>query len=158
MTSDRPEDSLIVADLGNVVPRLFTSVSRHVDNVAQFRELFDLNEWTIHNWEHVEHWSTPWLFGFDRELRHVPRSIAAQTFHDMNLALVRKVKNIFENDVYAHRILREIRLLRILKGHKNIVKLKGIMRPSDPKNFRYLNLVSEYCTQNLMNVIRYNAD
>jgi serine/threonine protein kinase len=53
--------------------------------------------------------------------------------------------------------LREIRLLRILKGHKNIVKLKGIMRPKDAKNFKSLNLVSEYCTQNLMNVIRYNA-
>ena len=74
------------------------------------------------------------------------------------IVAIKKVKNIFENDVYAHRILREIRLLRILKGHKNIMKLKGIMRPNDPKNFRYLNLVSEYCTQNLMNVIRYNAD
>ena len=71
---------------------------------------------------------------------------------------IKKVKNIFENDVYAHRILREIRLLRILKGHKNIVKLRSIMRPSDPKNFKTINLVSEYCTQNLMNVIRYNAE
>ena len=32
------------------------------------------------------------------------------------------------------------------------------MRPSDITNFKSLNLVSEYCTQNLMNVIRYNAD
>ena len=32
------------------------------------------------------------------------------------------------------------------------------MRPSDPKNFKSLNLVMEYCTQNLMNVIRYNSD
>ena len=71
---------------------------------------------------------------------------------------IKKVKNIFENDIYAHRILREIRLLRILKGHKNIMKLTGIMRPSDPKNYKSLNLVSEYCTQNLMNVIRYNAE
>ena len=71
---------------------------------------------------------------------------------------IKKVKNIFENDIYAHRILREIRLLRILKGHKNIVKLKGIMRPSNIKDFKSLNLVSEYCTQNLMNVIRYNAE
>ena len=70
---------------------------------------------------------------------------------------IKKLKNVFESDIYAHRILREIRLLRILKGHKNIMKLKGIMRPSDPKNFKSLNLVSEYCTQNLMNVIRYNA-
>jgi serine/threonine protein kinase len=32
------------------------------------------------------------------------------------------------------------------------------MRPKDTKNFKSLNVVCEYCTQNLMNVIRYNAD
>ena len=31
------------------------------------------------------------------------------------------------------------------------------MRPKDPTNFKYLNIVTEYCTQNLMNVIRYNS-
>ena len=34
---------------------------------------------------------------------------------------IKKVKNVFENDIYAHRILRELKLLRLLKGHKNIV-------------------------------------
>lgn len=65
---------------------------------------------------------------------------------DRDVVAIKKVKNIFENDIYAHRILREIRLLRILRGHKNIVKLKTIMRPSDAKNFKTINLVSEYCT------------
>ena len=65
---------------------------------------------------------------------------------DKEVVAIKKVKNIFESDIYAHRILREIRLLRILRGHKNIVKLKTIMRPSDTKNFKTLNLVSEYCT------------
>lgn len=71
---------------------------------------------------------------------------------------IKKVKNIFQNDVYAHHILRELRLLRILRGHKNIIQLKSLMRPKDPNNFNELNFVFEYCTQNLMNVIRYNAD
>lgn len=83
---------------------------------------------------------------------------APQNKKDKEIVAIKKVKNIFESDIYAHRILREIRLLRILRGHKNIVKLKTIMRPSDTKNFKTLNLVSEYCTQNLMNVIRYNAE
>ena len=33
---------------------------------------------------------------------------------------IKKFKNVFENEIYAHRILREIRLLRILRGHKNV--------------------------------------
>lgn len=85
-----------------------------------------------------------------------PKAVNGQRKY--KVVAIKKVKNIFENDIYAHRILREIRLLRILKGHKNIMKLTGIMRPSDPKNYKSLNLVSEYCTQNLMNVIRYNAE
>ena len=32
------------------------------------------------------------------------------------------------------------------------------MRPSDRQSFDSINLVFEYCTQNLMNVIRFNAD
>lgn len=31
------------------------------------------------------------------------------------------------------------------------------MRPQDQKHFTDLSLVTEYCTQNLMNVIRFNA-
>lgn len=31
------------------------------------------------------------------------------------------------------------------------------MRPTNPKNFNELNIVTEYCTQNLMNVIKLNA-
>jgi hypothetical protein len=30
------------------------------------------------------------------------------------------------------------------------------MRPKDSDNFNDINLVTEYCTQNLMNVIRFN--
>jgi len=32
------------------------------------------------------------------------------------------------------------------------------MRPENPKDFNHLNIVTEYCTQNLMNVIRFNAE
>ena len=34
---------------------------------------------------------------------------------------IKKIKNIFKNDIYDHHILRELRLLRILRGHKNII-------------------------------------
>ena len=44
---------------------------------------------------------------------------------------IKSVHNIFESDMYAHRHLREMKLLRILRGHPNIVKLKTIMRPTD---------------------------
>lgn len=63
---------------------------------------------------------------------------------------------MFCNDTFAHHILREIKLLRILRGHKNIVKLKTIMRPKDSKDFNDLFVVVEHCAQNLMKVIEFN--
>jgi len=69
---------------------------------------------------------------------------------------IKWIKNVFCNDTFAHHILREIKLLRILRGHKNIVKLKTIMRPQDPKTFNDLFVVVEHCAQNLMKVIEFN--
>ena len=39
-----------------------------------------------------------------------------------------------------------------------IVRLKTIMRPADPSNFNSLNLVLEYCANNLMDFIQINGD
>lgn len=32
------------------------------------------------------------------------------------------------------------------------------MRPSNPNDFKELNIVTEYCAQNLMSIIRTNSD
>jgi serine/threonine protein kinase len=42
---------------------------------------------------------------------------------------VKHIHNAFDRTVQAHRLLREIRLMKILRDHPNIVKLKTIMRP-----------------------------
>ena len=49
--------------------------------------------------------------------------------------MIKKIKNLFMNEKSAHRFLRELKILRILRGHRNIVKLLTIMRPSDSINF-----------------------
>jgi len=56
------------------------------------------------------------------------------------------VKDIFQSDAQAHRVLRELRLLRLLRDHPNIVKLLSIMRPKDTTKFNSLNIVTDYCT------------
>jgi len=47
---------------------------------------------------------------------------------------VKKIKNIFQNEIYAHRILRELRLLRLLKGHKNVSKNFDLKKVSGCEN------------------------
>ncbi len=49
---------------------------------------------------------------------------------------------MFDNVADAHRILREITLLRLLK-HPDIVEIKHIMLPADPNTFKDLYVVFE---------------
>ena len=48
---------------------------------------------------------------------------------------IKCIQNVFDSSRYAHRILREIKLMKLLRGHPNIVKLKNIMRPRDTADF-----------------------
>ena len=58
---------------------------------------------------------------------------------------IKKINKVFINEKNAHKFLRELKILRILRGHRNIANLITIMRPSDPENFDQINLVFEYC-------------
>jgi serine/threonine protein kinase len=69
-----------------------------------------------------------------------------QAESDKQVVAIKKVKDIFQSDAQAHRVLRELRLLRLLRDHPNIVKLLSIMRPKDTTKFNSLNIVTDYCT------------
>lgn len=45
---------------------------------------------------------------------------------------IKKLKKIFSNLLLAKRSLRELKILRHLSGHPNIVSLKGILLPVTP--------------------------
>lgn len=42
---------------------------------------------------------------------------------------VKKMTNTFEHKIFARRVLRELKLLRLLK-HENIVEIKNIILPT----------------------------
>jgi mitogen-activated protein kinase 1/3 len=55
---------------------------------------------------------------------------------------IKKILNLFQDEVDTKRLLREIQILRHL-NNKHIVKLYDILEPSDPKRFNSLFLVLE---------------
>lgn len=58
--------------------------------------------------------------------------------------IVKKIDNIFRGEHIAKRILREIKILRLLGHHPNIISLKHIIAPKEPKNtYNTLSLVFE---------------
>ncbi|KAL9245172.1 hypothetical protein vseg_018851 [Gypsophila vaccaria] len=66
---------------------------------------------------------------------------------------IKKINNAFENRVDALRTLRELKLLRHLK-HDNVIGLKDVMLPADPKNFKDVYLVYELMDTDLHQIVK----
>ena len=61
--------------------------------------------------------------------------------HDGHRCALKKVDAIFDNIIDAKRFLREITVLRILRGHEAVVDLYDILVPSDLVNFNSLYFI-----------------
>ncbi|KAJ0733497.1 putative mitogen-activated protein kinase CMGC-MAPK family [Helianthus annuus] len=70
---------------------------------------------------------------------------------------IKKITNIFEHSSDAIRILREIKLLRLLR-HPDIVEIKRIMMPPSRRDFKDIYVVFELMESDLHQVIKANDD
>lgn len=77
--------------------------------------------------------------------------------HTGEKVAIKKVHGIFEHISDAARILREIKLLRLLR-HPDIVEIKHIMLPPSSRDFKDIYVVFELLESDLHQVIRANAD
>lgn len=82
---------------------------------------------------------------------------AAVDTHTGEKVAIKKIANIFEHVSEATRILREIKLLRLLR-HPDIVEIKHIMLPSCRREFKDIYVVFELMETDLHHVIRTNDD
>ncbi|KAG8086438.1 hypothetical protein GUJ93_ZPchr0010g8284 [Zizania palustris] len=77
--------------------------------------------------------------------------------HTGNKVAIKKIQNIFEHLSDAARILREVKLLRLLR-HPDIVEIKHIMLPPSRRDFRDIYVVFELMDTDLHQVIKANDD
>lgn len=70
-----------------------------------------------------------------------------------NKVAIKRVKNVFEDEVDCKRILREITLMRKM-NHPAVVKIIEILEPEDVSNFQQLYIVMEYMQSDLKKLIR----
>ncbi|XP_019430475.1 PREDICTED: mitogen-activated protein kinase 9-like isoform X1 [Lupinus angustifolius] len=70
---------------------------------------------------------------------------------------IKKINDVFEHVSDATRILREIKLLRLLK-HPDIVEIKHIMLPPSRREFKDVYVVFELMESDLHQVIKANDD
>ncbi|XWS22833.1 hypothetical protein CRYUN_Cryun29cG0069900 [Craigia yunnanensis] len=77
--------------------------------------------------------------------------------HTGEKVAIKKMTNIFEHTSDAIRILREIKLLRLLR-HPDIVQIKHIMLPPCRREFKDIFVVFELMESDLHRVIKLNDD
>ncbi|KAL6644239.1 hypothetical protein ACP70R_015847 [Stipagrostis hirtigluma subsp. patula] len=77
--------------------------------------------------------------------------------HTRDKVAIKKIHNIFEHFSDAARILREIKLLRLLR-HPDIVEIKNIMLPPSRRDFNDIYVVFELMDADLHQVIKANDD
>ncbi|XP_010553884.1 PREDICTED: mitogen-activated protein kinase 17-like [Tarenaya hassleriana] len=77
--------------------------------------------------------------------------------HTGEKVAIKKMTNVFEHVSDAIRILREIKLLRLLR-HPDIVEIKHIMLPPCRKEFKDIYVVFELMESDLHHVLKVNDD
>ncbi|KAJ4975658.1 hypothetical protein NE237_000764 [Protea cynaroides] len=77
--------------------------------------------------------------------------------HTGEKVAIKKIHDIFEHISDAARILREIKLLRLLR-HPDIVEIKHIMLPPSRRDFKDVYVVFELMESDLHQVIKANDD
>ncbi|XP_039125102.1 mitogen-activated protein kinase 9-like [Dioscorea cayenensis subsp. rotundata] len=82
---------------------------------------------------------------------------AAIDTHTREKVAIKKINDVFEHVSDATRILREIKLLRLLR-HPDIVEIKHIMLPPSRREFRDIYVVFELMESDLHQVIKANDD
>ncbi|ONK55141.1 uncharacterized protein A4U43_UnF7160 [Asparagus officinalis] len=82
---------------------------------------------------------------------------AAVDTHTGEKVAIKKINDVFEHVSDATRILREIKLLRLLR-HPDLVEIKHIMLPPSRREFRDIYVVFELMESDLHQVIKANDD
>ncbi|XP_038684008.1 mitogen-activated protein kinase 20-like isoform X2 [Tripterygium wilfordii] len=82
---------------------------------------------------------------------------SATDTHTGEKVAIKKIHDIFEHISDAARILREIKLLRLLR-HPDIVEIKHIMLPPSRRDFKDIYVVFELMESDLHQVIKANDD
>ncbi|XAR63953.1 Mitogen-activated protein kinase [Bertholletia excelsa] len=77
--------------------------------------------------------------------------------HTGEKVAIKKINDVFEHVSDATRILREIKLLRLLR-HPDIVEIKHIMLPPSRREFKDIYVVFELMESDLHRVIKANDD
>lgn len=71
---------------------------------------------------------------------------------------VKRITNVFDDIPEAVRTLRELKFLRLLKNHENIITIRNVLLPADTRTFNDVFVVLELMPTDLTRVLRSKID
>jgi mitogen-activated protein kinase 1/3 len=106
----------------------------------------------------AEHFSEPHItsrYKFVRYLGHgsYGHVCEAKCLKTGQRVAIKKVPKIFNNEVDAKRLLRELRILRALRNHEAIIDVVNIIPPPDIMNFNVISIVFEFVDTDMSKLI-----
>jgi serine/threonine protein kinase len=72
-----------------------------------------------------------------------------------NLVAIKKIVKAFDHRVFSLRTYRELKIQRLLE-HENVLGIKRILKPKDPKTFNEIYVISELMETDLAQIIKSN--
>lgn len=79
---------------------------------------------------------------------------SAVELHSRASVAVKRITNVFDDIPEAVRTLRELKFLRLLKAHENIISIRDVLLPSDARSFNDVFVVLELMPTDLTRVLR----
>lgn len=79
--------------------------------------------------------------------------VVAKPGEEPAMVAIKKMTNAFEHKIFARRILRELKVLRLLK-HPNIVEIKTLILPKSRQNFSDIYAVFELMDSDVTSLLR----
>ena len=153
------------------------SNARGMNSNGFFSESSEINRYTLHEVRHARH-APLWLHvaaqrfhsrtapRVSRRRVHTAQFIGKGSYgvvssatdrNDGSSVAIKKITDVFENVSDATRILREIKLLRLLK-HRDIVSVRSILLPPNEHDFKDIYVIFELMETDLHQVIKANDD
>lgn len=113
------------------------------------RTALNINQGKFADWDVAPHYECEKLLGTGS---YGSVCLAIQKSTGKRVA-IKKMENIFDDEIDCKRILREVSILRKV-NHPFVVNLIEILEPRDPRNFTTIYTVMEYAESDLKKVIK----
>eukprot|EP00940_MAST-03C_sp_MAST-3C-sp2_P000551 g551.t1 len=102
-----------------------TSTTRGID--AKLRHIFEFQGWKVGSRYRLERLAGKGSYGSVA----IATDLAEKRKRENPEVAIKRIRKVFETKTSAQRVLRELRILRHMRDHRNIIEMRSVIAPDD---------------------------